>query len=222
MQKTLEQTSPEARFWVLLVSAQFAAGDSSKAVASTRNAVENLPDDARLDVTLATVCFRNRAVQRARELLEDAYESMPNDPEVALLLAEASLLAGEPVEALAVLQGMAPAEQKATGWRLMMGEIRALRGDLKSAEDDLRLALGDAPRDPKCLAAYAWLQNLQGHFEDALTTLAKAHTLFPRAPWVPYRMGVSYFFLGKFEPHGHQSGIHRHGRKPARPGGRPG
>ena len=46
MQKTLEQTPPEARFWVLLVSAQFAAGDSTKAIASTRSAVENFPDDA--------------------------------------------------------------------------------------------------------------------------------------------------------------------------------
>ncbi len=199
MQKTLVQTAPEARFWVLLVQAQFAAGDSTKAVTSTRNAVENFPDDARLDVTLATTCLRYRAVQRARELLEDAKEVMPNDPDVALLLAKASLLAGEPIEAVAVLQGMAPADRKSTGYLLVMGETRALLGDLKSAEDDLRLALNDAPRDPECLATYAWLQNLQGHYEAAITTLAKARSIFPRAPWVPYRMGVSYFFLGKSE-----------------------
>ena len=197
MQKTLEQTPPEERFWVLLVSAQFAAGDSKKAVASTRNAVENFPDDAPLDVTMATACLRYRAVQRARELLEDANESMPNNTETALLLAKACLLAGEPIESLAVLQGMAPAERKSTERLLLMGETRALLGDLKSAEDDLRLALNDAPRDPECLAAYAWMQNLQGDFEGALTTLAKARSILPRAPWVPYRMGVSYLFLGK-------------------------
>jgi len=199
MQNTLEQTPPEPRFWVLLVSAQFAAGDSAKAVMSTRNAVENFPEDARLDVTLATVCLRYRVVQRARELLEDANESMPNNPEVALLLAKASLLAGEPLEAMAVLEGMAPAERKAVGWRLMMGEIRALQGDLDSAADDLRLALRDTARDQECLAAYAWLQNLQRQYEDAIATLAKARSILPRAPWVPYRMGVSYFFLAKFE-----------------------
>ena len=197
MQKTLEQAPPEERFWVLLVSAQFAAGDPKKAVASTRNAVENFPDDAPLDVTLATTCLRYRAVQRARELLEDANESMPNNPETALLLAKACLLAGEPIESLAVLQGMAPAERKSTERLLLMGETRALLGDLKSAEDDLRLALNDAPRDPECLAAYAWLQNLQGHYEAAITTLAKARSILPRAPWVSYRMGVSYLFLGK-------------------------
>jgi len=157
MQKTLEQTPPEERFWVLLVSAQFAAGDSKTALASTRNAVENFPEDAPLDVTLATTCLRYRAVQRARELLEDANESMPNNPETALLLAKASLLAGEPIESLAVLQGMAPPERKSTERLVLMGETRALLGDLKSAEDDLRLALNDAPRDPECLAAYAWL-----------------------------------------------------------------
>ena len=197
MQKTLEQTPPEERFWVLLVSAQFAAGDSKKAVASTKNAVENFPDDAPLDVTLATTCLRYRAVQRARELLEDANESMPNNPETALLLAKASLLAGEPIESLAVLQGMAPADRKSTERLLLMGETRALLGNLKSAEDDLRLALNDAPRDPECLAAYAWLQNLQGHYQAAITTLKEARSILPRAPWVPYRMGVSYLFLGK-------------------------
>jgi tetratricopeptide (TPR) repeat protein len=197
MQKTLEQTPPEERFWVLLVSAQFAAGDSKTALASTRTAVENFPEDAPLDVTLATTCLRYRAVQRARELLEDASESMPNNPETALPLAKASLLAGEPIESLAVLQGMAPAERKSTERLVLMGETRALLGDLKSAEDDLRLALNDAPRDPECLAAYAWLQNFQGHYEAAITTLAKARSILPRAPWVPYRMGVSYLFLGK-------------------------
>jgi len=197
MQKTLEQTPPEERFWVLLVSAQFAAGDSKTALASTRNAVENFPDDAPLDVTMATACLRYRAVQRARELLEDANESMPNNPETALLLAKASLLAGEPIESLAVLQGMAPPERKSTERLVLMGETRALLGDLKSAEDDLRLALNDAPRDPECLAAYAWLQNFQGHYEAAITTLAKARSILPRAPWVPYRMGVSYLFLGR-------------------------
>jgi tetratricopeptide (TPR) repeat protein len=197
MQKTLEQTPPEERFWVLLVSAQFAAGDSKKAVASTRNAVESFPDDAPLDVSLATACLHYRAVQRARELLEDANESMPNNPETALLLAKACLLAGTPIEALAVLQGMAPADRKGSERLLLMGETRALLGDLKSAEDDLRLALSDAPRDPECLGAYAWLQNFQGDYEAAITTLAKARSILPRAPWVPYRMAVSYFFLGK-------------------------
>ena len=197
MQKTLEQTPPEARFWVLLVTAQFAAGDATQAVASTRNAVENFPDDAPLDVTLATTCFRYRAVQRARELLEDANESMPNNPEVALLLAKASLLAGEPVEAKAVLQGMALADRNSTEALLLMGETRALLGELKPAEADLRLALHHAPRDPECLATYAWLQNLEGQYEAAITTLAKARSILPRAAWVPYRMGVSYLFLGK-------------------------
>jgi tetratricopeptide (TPR) repeat protein len=198
MQKTLEQTPHEARFWALLVSAQFAAGDSTKAVVSTQNALQDFPDDARLDVTLATICLEYRVIQRARELLEDANELMPNDPEVALLLAKASLMAGEPAEALAVLQGMAPADRNSTERLLLMGETRALRGDLNSAADDLRVALNDAPRDPECLAAYAWLQSLQGQYEAALATLTKARSILPRATWVPYRMAVNYFFLGKF------------------------
>ena len=200
MQKTLEQTPHEARFWALLVSAQFAAGDAAKAIASTQSAVQDFPEEPRLDVTLATICLRYRMIQRARELLEDANELLPNDPEVALLLAKASLMAGEPTEARAVLQGMAPADRNGTERLLLMGETRALLGDLDSAADDLRLALNDAPHDTECLAAYAWLQNLQGHYQAAIATLGKARSLSPRAAWVPYRMAVSYFFLGKSAP----------------------
>ena len=196
-QQMLEQTPGEPRYWVLLVNAQFAAGDLKNAITSTRNAAENIPDNAPLDVTLATACLHYQAVQRARELLEDANEAMPNNPEAALLLAKACLLAGEPIESLAVLQGMAPADRNGTERLLLMGETRALLGDLKSAEDDLRLALDNAPNDPECLSTYAWLQNFQGHYEASITTLAKARSILPRAPWVPYRMGVSYLFLGK-------------------------
>jgi tetratricopeptide (TPR) repeat protein len=152
-----------------------------------------------LDVTLATICLSYQVVQRARELLEDANELMPKDPEVALLLAKASLMAGEPVEALAVLQGMAPAEQKNVQRLMLMGKAKALMGDLNSAANDLQMALHDAPHDPECLAAYAWLQDLQGHFEASISTLTKARSLLPPAPWIPYRMAVNYYFLGKYE-----------------------
>jgi tetratricopeptide (TPR) repeat protein len=94
---------------------------------------------------------------------------------------------------------MAPADRKGTERLLLMGETHALLGDLKSAAHDLQLALSDAPRNPDCLATYAWLQNLQGQYEAAITTLAKARSILPRAPWVPYWMGVSYLFLRKFE-----------------------
>jgi tetratricopeptide (TPR) repeat protein len=198
IEKTLEQDPHDARLWALLVNAQFAAHDSPKAVASTRSALQNLPNDPRLDVTLATICLRFRVTQRARELLEDAGELMPEDPEVALLLAKASLMAGEPVEALAVLQGMAPADRKGSERLVLMGEARALLGDLDKATDDLRAALHDAPNDPQCLSAYAWLKNLDGHYNEAITTLERARSVLPKAPWIPYGMAVSYYFLGQY------------------------
>jgi tetratricopeptide (TPR) repeat protein len=198
IEKTLEEVPHDARLWALLVNAQFAAGDYPKAVASTRNAVNDLPNDPRMDVTLATICLRFRIAQRARELLEEAGELMPKDPEVALLLAKASLMAGEPIEALAVLQGMAPADRNGTDRLVLMGEARALLGDLDKATNDLRVALHDAPKDPQCLAAYAWLRNLDGHYEDAITTLARARSIVPTAPWIPYGTAVSYYFLGQY------------------------
>lgn len=143
--------------------------------------------------------FALSKVQRARELLEDANELMPHDSEVALLLAKASLMAGEPIEALAVLQGMAGADQKNAQRLFVMGQAKALCGDLNAAAGDLQTALNASPGDPECLAAYAWVQNLQGNFDGAITTLTKARAILPKAPWVPYRIAVSYYFQAKYD-----------------------
>ncbi len=198
IEKTLQHAPHDPRLWALLVTAQFAWGGSAHGVASTQKALQNVPDDPRLDVTLATICLRFQSVQRARELLEDADELIPNNPEIALLLARASLMAAEPIEALAVLQGMAPADRKGTERLLLLGESRALLGQLDKATDDLRLALHDEPDNPQCLAAYAWLQNLIGHPQEAIATLTKARPILPKAPWIPYRIAVSYYFLGNY------------------------
>lgn len=195
----LEQAPQDPQLWVLLVDAEFASGRSADALASTQKALQNIPDDPPLEVTLATICLRFRAVQRARELLENASESTPNSPEIALLLARASLMAAEPVEALAVLQGMAPADRKGTERLLLLGEARALSGELDKAANDLRLALHDEPNNPQCVAAYAWLQNLTGHYEETIATLTKARSIHPKASWIPYRIAVSYYFLGSYK-----------------------
>jgi tetratricopeptide (TPR) repeat protein len=198
VQETLERAPQDTQLWALLVDAEFASGRSADALASTQKALQIIPGDQRLEVTLATTCLRFRAVQRARELLEDASESAPNSPEIALLLARASLMAAEPVEALAVLQGMVPADRKGTERLLLLGEAHALSGELDKAASDLRLALHDEPNNPQCLSAYAWLQNLTGHHEEAIATLTKARSILPKAPWIPYRIAVSYYFLGNY------------------------
>ncbi len=198
VKQTLEQAPQDPRLWALLVEAEFASGRSADALASTQKARKNIPNDPRLEVTLATICLRFRAAQRARELLEDASESTPNNPEIALLLAKASLMAAEPVEAVAVLQGMAPADRKGTERLLLLGEARALSGELDKGADDLRLALHDEPNNPQCLSAYAWVQNLTGHHEEAIATLTKARSILPKAPWIPYRIAVSYYFLKNY------------------------
>jgi tetratricopeptide (TPR) repeat protein len=48
----------------------------------------------------------------------------------------------------------------------------------------------------KYLVASAWLDQMSGRFKEALVTLKKARSLDERAPEIPYRMAVSYLFLG--------------------------
>jgi tetratricopeptide (TPR) repeat protein len=105
-----------------LVRAEFEAGETSQALASIDAAVDAIPENSRLDATLAFLCLHHRQAQKARQLLESASESNPQDVTLKLLLADASVKAGEPVEALAVLKGVAA---EAGG----QGELAFLRGN---------------------------------------------------------------------------------------------
>ncbi|MGH9438630.1 MAG: tetratricopeptide repeat protein, partial [Terriglobia bacterium] len=185
----------DPRVWANLAEAQFAAGQSKQAVETAQNAVEEIPNNARLAVTLATICIDYRQIQTARTLLENANELMPEDVEVRLLLAKASLLAGEPVETLAVLKPM-PSGAAHPGERLLlMGEARALTGNFGPASVDLAAAMKQSPDNPRYLSAYAWLEQFLGKYNDAIQTLAKARALDPKSPFIPYRIGVSHYFL---------------------------
>ncbi|MGH9449112.1 MAG: tetratricopeptide repeat protein [Terriglobia bacterium] len=192
------QAPRDPRIWAAWVEAEFAAADSQQATATARDAIAAAPNNPRLAVTLAGDCLRHHQVETARNLLEDANETMPQNPEIRILLAKCSLLAGEPVEALAVLRDL-PSAGKDHAERLQLtGEARALTGDLAAAQKDLASAIKDAPNDARYMTTYAWVQQLQGQYNAAIATLSKARALDPAAPIIPYRMAISYYLLGQY------------------------
>ena len=196
----VRKTTPrDPAVWVNLVNALFATGNEKAATGSAEKAVQAIPDDARLPVTLAASCLRHGQAQAARNLLEDANELMPNDDDVRLLLAKASIIGGEPVEALAVLKAD-PQDKERLGEQLVLrGQAKALTGDTKGAGADFLGALQHSPDNVEYLTTYAWFQQLQAHHTDALATLEHARAIAPASAEVAYRMAVSYYFSDQSE-----------------------
>ena len=104
----------DAEIQASLVRAEFESGQTAAALAGIDSAVDAIPENSRLEATLAFLCLHHRQAQKARLLLENASELNPQDATLKLLLADASIKAGEPVEALAVLKGV-PEEAGGTG-----------------------------------------------------------------------------------------------------------
>jgi tetratricopeptide (TPR) repeat protein len=187
----------DAEIRASLVRAEFEAGETSQALASIDAAVDAIPENSRLDATLAFLCLHHRQAQKARQLLESASESNPQDVTLKLL-AGASLKAGEPVEALAVLKGV-PEEAGSRGeLAFLRGNAYLLAGNTQEASLYLAAAITADPRNANYQLAYATLQGTEQHYSDALTTLTKARALDPQTESIPYQMAVTYALMRRY------------------------
>jgi tetratricopeptide (TPR) repeat protein len=196
--EAIRETPDDPRPWVELVEAQFQSGHANQAVKTAQNGVEAISNNPRLAVTLARTCIHHHRLQAARDLLEDANELTPQDADVRLLLARTSLATGEPLEVLAVLRGLSVSGKQAEEKLEMRGQAEALTGSLAAAQKDLATAVNESPQNPRYLTNEAWLLQLQGKYNEAIRVLARARTLDPTTPLIPYRIAVSYFFLQQY------------------------
>jgi len=188
-----EQSPCDAEIWANLVRAQLEAGDTNAALRTIHEAVDGMPTNVRLFVTLASLCSSHHQAQQARHLLENASELTPEDFDIKLLLAKVSLQAKEPIEALSVVKEV-PSSRGAPGEvPFIKGLALALAGQPEAAAPEFSSAIAADPRNTRFLIAQAWSYQLEGHHDEALSVLKKAGELDPRAPIVPYRMAVSYF-----------------------------
>ncbi|MGH9447981.1 MAG: tetratricopeptide repeat protein, partial [Terriglobia bacterium] len=189
----------DPRLWAGLANAQFEGGNSRQAVETAQNAIQAIPNNPRLAVTLASLCLNHHQIQAARDLLEDANELMPQNAEIRILLARTSLAAGEPVEALAVLRDLPVSGQEQEAEKLALtGKAQAMTGNLAAAQEDLASAVNDSPENAQYLTTDAWIWQLRGQHDEAIKVLAKAQALDPKAPVIPYRLAVSYYFLHQY------------------------
>jgi len=193
-----EESPCDARIWANLARAQFEKGDARAALRTVDEAVEGMPTNVQLIVTLALICSRFHHFEKARYLLENANESLPEDKDVKLLLAKVSLQAKEPVEALAVLDGVSDDYGTPGEVPYVKGIALALEGQHKQAGTQFALAVSADPRNVRYLIAQAWASQLGGQHNEALTVLKQAETLDPGNPIIRFRQAASYFFLRQY------------------------
>src|SRR5690349_6100785 len=193
-----QKSSPhEAGIWVNLVRAEFESGNDSAALRNAGQAVAAVIGDLHMFVAIASLCLQHGQARKARFLLEDANTSNSSDAAVALLLARVNLQSGEPRETLAVLENLPPDTRPRGEIMFLKGEAHTLTKEFAAAEANFSAALAAEPQNIRYLIGFAWLQQREGHHQAALSTLRKARELDARTPVIPFRMAVSYFFLGR-------------------------
>lgn len=181
-----------------LVRAEFAAGESSSALQHIDQLTSDPLPSAALVATLAEICLNNQQAQKARSLLENAGELEPQNNELKLLLAKASLAAGEPIEAQAALKGLPCNTGKPGETEYLEAQAMALQDHLPEAELHIAGALQADPDNVDFLITQAWVEELKGKYQAAVTTLKAASRLDPGRADVLYRMGVNDFLLMRY------------------------
>jgi len=200
--QSTEDSPCDAAIRANLVRAQLESGDAGAAIYTVNEAVEGMPSNTQLIVTLAILCLTHGQAQKARHLFENASELNPDDPDIKLLLAKASLQSAEPVEALAVLKRVPPDHGKPGEVAFATGVAQALLGKLEDATTSFASAVATDPNNVRYLVSQAWIDQLQDRQDKALATLEKARKLDASAAVVPYRMAVSYFLLRRYSEAG--------------------
>ena len=183
------KASPQrAEVWANLLRAQFEVGDHLAALQTTERAMRAVPNDRPPPEQI----FHRLAASFLRFA----------DLEALWAVAESRPFPVAPAEPLArpgrrFRVAYLPPEAGALGEvMLLKGEARALAGDFALAEVDLAAARDADPQNLRYLIAYAWLQQREGHYKEALTTLKSAQEFTTRTPAIPFRAAVSYFYLG--------------------------
>ena len=196
----LRAESPcDPAMWANLIRAQFDTGNTEAAFRTIDEAMRGMTHNVPLIATAAALCERYHQPQKTRNLLESASELRPDDPDIILLLAKASLEANEPAEALTVLKDV-PVSSGAPGLvSYTRGLALELTGREEAAEQELTAAVQADPQSVHYLVALAWVYQLEDHQQEALYTLEKARERDPNAEVVPYRMAVSAFVLRRYE-----------------------
>ncbi len=183
--------------WTNLVRAEFGVGNIDEALKTIDEATKTLPADPDVLASFARLCLAHNQAQKARELLENACELASGNNGLKLLLAQASLQALEPQEALAVLHDV-PANSGAPGeLAFLRGSALMLSREAKQAAPLLARAVAANPGNIRYLSTSAEVQVLLGDYPRALAILRRAQLTQPNSAELLYELALVYVRMGR-------------------------
>lgn len=173
---------------VALAEAQARAGAPARAEATARGLLERRPDHVPALLFLGRLLFETDRPERAREVLERVRKLAPREQEPYLLLAEMSLEAGRPEEAVRTVQALADLDRDTTGLK-RLGMALLDRGEPDTARALLERTVEVDPGDSEAQGALGEALEALGRSADAEAAYGRALESDPDAREVLLRAG---------------------------------
>jgi Flp pilus assembly protein TadD len=182
--------NPSAESWTVLGQVQSAQQHYEAAAVSARKAFELAPNKRPVRHNLAIALDRAGDAKGALEQLQSLAEDGIENPELAVNLARALHLEGEPEAAEAVLIDAVRAWPTSTPAHSALAKLRWLNGESEEATSYLEAALKENPKDMGLLLACADILNRAEFHDKARMLLAEGLKTAPDHPALLSSMGV--------------------------------
>lgn len=184
--------------------------DIKSALARLRTANEQYRELSPAEVVLARFYLADRAPNEARQMLQNAAEAVPNDPEAYLMLAEFAVAEGKLVEAESLFdrgrqKGEAMAQDHPRRRGLIasamagMASVAEARRNWESAETYLNEWLTLFPNQPQATLRLGRVQFMSDQMDAARGSFDRLRELDPAALPSPIQMGQLYETAGQRE-----------------------
>ncbi len=185
-------------------------GRNDEAETRLRRALELDPTSARAMTGLGQVAFARGAVEESKVWFERVLESAPGARSVHYHLAMAYRKLGDDERAehhlemrgtgragmddpvMAALQSLAGGK----GVHIDRGVAAARAGELNAAEAEFRLAIAEAPEDPRVRLHLSDVLAASGRLDESMAEIDAARRLIPDDPRVELRLGSLFAALG--------------------------
>lgn len=168
-----------------------------KAYDAARNARELLPYDPSTADTLGWILFKRGDYMRALDLIEEAAEKLPAEPEIAYHLGMSHYMLGHEESARAALKRSIQSEKEFGGKADARQALSVLDINPRTADataiGTLEKLLGTRPDDPMVLSRLAAIYDREKQFDKALALYEKAVQQNPKNVVATVRLAQIYF-----------------------------
>ncbi|WP_377194803.1 tetratricopeptide repeat protein [Ruegeria meonggei] len=176
-------------------------GKFDEAAQLYRAILKDRPDAIRAWTTLFSLEIQREQPEQARAVLKEALATLPENPDLLMLLAAEHERAGELDQAIAVYEKLYPLSNRSL---VVANNLASLLTTHRSDDESLQQAQHLArrlrgTRIPTYQDTYGWVAYRLGRYEEALIYLEPAARAFPDQPLVLYHLGKAYAAVDRKE-----------------------